>query len=654
MTEVMAQQGVTLAAPSSRHDVVSELLDNYTCGDSYDAEDVSPKSSLAPAFKELPSPPPRTDSLRDPKAKAIQRMHTKFQLREDDDSSISSHGSRNGSLDQTPRTRITSRSLSRSGTPPSLKLFVSNGATAHIPPTPIVYAPVKPLPSSVVPDTKELPPPPPERSIKRKEVQAAVMGHKPSKSELERNDSFHSQSEGRSSIMGQSETAAAAPPVKRKAVPGAGVKKFVSLLELHNRPRGDKPAAAPTSAPRKISADQEVGVVPSSNAAPSKIPVRKEAAASNQLPPTPPEKKSVPSPPRKALVGVGLPSNPRTKQPMSPLHTRGKSSTGFNILKAQRPAPPIPTMRKEAATPEMTPSPTLKPEIRMDNEISPMKPLPPPTENRRLFSYGGPGEQQQGSLKQKDGQQETQQLDEKKIEQQKQGDETKQLAPPTADPTPSSHSAFPLRTTSLDPPESSPAIRPSTAPTSQSSFATTHPSLSTHILAPTLPEESSASAYTSIPEPPFIPLTRQPIPLCINLIPRITASQLSCYTQHKTNVWSNNVFQPMGCMICHANEKDQKFVCTWCQLRICRGCSEELMMVPGRDLGRLLEVREGEMRRDGKSEVRVVVEDVDLEEEAYEEEGVVDSEDGSEETERGRSMTKVDSRERAEWVTPRD
>lgn len=81
MAEVMAQQGASLGAPSSRQDVVSELLDDYTYEDSYDVEDMSPKASLAPAFKELPPPPPRTDSLRDPKAEAIQRMNTKFQLR---------------------------------------------------------------------------------------------------------------------------------------------------------------------------------------------------------------------------------------------------------------------------------------------------------------------------------------------------------------------------------------------------------------------------------------------------------------------------------------------------------------------------------------------------------------------------------------------
>lgn len=79
MAEVMNQQRVNLTAPSSRQDVVSELLDDYTYEDAYEVEEVSPNSTLAPAFKEIL--PPRTDSLRDAKAEAIQRMNTKFQLR---------------------------------------------------------------------------------------------------------------------------------------------------------------------------------------------------------------------------------------------------------------------------------------------------------------------------------------------------------------------------------------------------------------------------------------------------------------------------------------------------------------------------------------------------------------------------------------------
>ena len=52
-----------------------------------------------------------------------------------------------------------------------------------------------------------------------------------------------------------------------------------------------------------------------------------------------------------------------------------------------RPAPPIPTKDVHTITPEMTPSPTLKPVLaKKDGDISPVSPLPPPSE-RRPFSY---------------------------------------------------------------------------------------------------------------------------------------------------------------------------------------------------------------------------------------------------------------------------
>ena len=73
------------------------------------------------------------------------------------------------------------------------------------------------------------------------------------------------------------------------------------------------------------------------------------------------------------------------------------------------------------------------------------------------------------------------------------------------------------------------------------------------------------------------------------------------------------------------------------------------MTVPGRDLGALLAAREEQ--KDGP---RVLVEDVDLEEELYRDGGEQHEEVEEEEAERGRSMTKVDSRDRAELVTPRE
>lgn len=315
-------------------------------------------------------------------------------------------------------------------------------------------------------------------------------------------------------------------------------------------------------------------------------------------------------------------------------------------------------MRKEVTTPEPTPSPTLKPEVRMDNEISPMKPLPSPSEARRPFSYEGPTEL--GSPEQK-----IKQSPQPEVEQEAsvnvQDERTSTLAPEPAVPTPASQPSFPMRTTSLDPPEPSPSMRPSTAPAPQSTFTTTHPSLSTS----TLPTNLDQYDPQSIEEEAFVPLTRQAIPLPITLIPRITPSQLSCYTAHATHVWSNNVFQPMGCQVCHSNEKDRKFSCTWCQLRICRACSEELVMA-GRDLGKMLEgrarsreqvVRAGE--REGAeegaaprsadqiaSEFRVLVEDVDLE--------AVLEEEEDERERRGRSMVKVESKERNGGITPRE
>jgi hypothetical protein len=44
--------------------------------------------------------------------------------------------------------------------------------------------------------------------------------------------------------------------------------------------------------------------------------------------------------------------------------------------------------------------------------------------------------------------------------------------------------------------------------------------------------------------------------------------------------------------VCRVNDKERKWCCTWCQLRICRRCSDELSMVPERNLGVYLEQRE--------------------------------------------------------------
>jgi hypothetical protein len=160
--------------------------------------------------------------------------------------------------------------------------------------------------------------------------------------DLARNDSLLSQGESRDPTETSPETTS--PVVRRKAVPDQGLKKFKSLAELGNGPRGRKGAPMPpTSVPRDISVESQrsdaisrKGSVDSQANVPDVTTAQAEEKPRNmdaELPPTPEEEQDtrVPAPPKK--VFTGLPSNPRVKAPASPLHFRGKSSTGFNVLK---------------------------------------------------------------------------------------------------------------------------------------------------------------------------------------------------------------------------------------------------------------------------------------------------------------------------------
>jgi hypothetical protein len=166
-----------------------------------------------------------------------------------------------------------------------------------------------------------------------------------SQPDLARNDSLLSQGETKNERPG---TVEAVPVVKRKALPAPAAKKFMGLAQLGTGPRGGKGGPLPpTSAPRKTSVDSGAVAMEREEAMQAKeeevkdpaSDQRYDAPAVNKLPPTPDEDKFItaaPAPPRKVFTGLGLPSNPRTKGgPVSPKHTRGKSSTGFNLLKVR-------------------------------------------------------------------------------------------------------------------------------------------------------------------------------------------------------------------------------------------------------------------------------------------------------------------------------
>jgi hypothetical protein len=195
-----------------------------------------------------------------------------------------------------------------------------------------------PVPSNFESKGLPSPPPPPPAKSERRSEQAA-MGAQQSKSqkELARNDSLHSQGEAERVRTEDEAASNNAPEVKRKALPAPAAKKFMSLAALGTGPRGGKGGPLPpTSAPKKRSVDSQVSEP--REEAPSVDNQQRDTPTRGRLPPTPDEEKSTtvaPAPPRKVVPALGLPSNPRARGPPSPLHVRGKSSTGFNLMKVR-------------------------------------------------------------------------------------------------------------------------------------------------------------------------------------------------------------------------------------------------------------------------------------------------------------------------------
>ncbi|KAL5117770.1 hypothetical protein ACEQ8H_004380 [Pleosporales sp. CAS-2024a] len=593
MTHVMAQQSHGLSVPSSRRDVISALLHDY--GTSFGRGDGSSALSPVPAEKDLPRPPP-SDILRNKPLPAVQRaeqrMSTKFQLRVIEDAPLSPSVPPKDPSTPRTRKRIQYRSLSREAKPPSLNLIVSNGSTAILPITPVPPARSKTFPGSSNTELKDLPsppPPPPEKSTRRSEVQqkAAELKQSNSQTDLVRNDSLLSNGETYT-VMDRPGTVEARPPVKRKALPETAAKKFVGLAQLGTGPRGGKGGPLlpppPPSAPRSKSIDNEASLKANDDVVKSQDEQTIHAPSIHQMPPTPEEDKlPIPAPPRKAALG--LPSNPRARGApvVSPQHVHGKnSSTGFGLLKAARPAPPIPTKIVETLTPQMTPSPTLKPEQLKNQAVSPLSPLPPPKEQTRPYSFEpmlAPAPPP------------------------KLAEQPKSAVPIVTPPRPRTQSLSPGRPSSADLSDAGPSFSP--ANLSPAAPATQEAPESP--VSPLVPEAAAQPPSVAGPRPMmtqeastpplFAPLTRAPIPVPQTLIPSITPVHLSCYTSHKNNIWSNNMFQPMGCMICHEIDRERNWCCTWCQLRICMTCSDELCTIPGRNLQRYLAERETRQRQ---------------------------------------------------------
>jgi len=100
------------------------------------------------------------------------------------------------------------------------------------------------------------------------------------------------------------------------------------------------------------------------------------------------------------------------------------------------------------------------------------------------------------------------------------------------------------------------------------------------------PQQSFASLLQSRPKSGHIIMD---IPA-----PKLTVIHLQCYQFHKNIRESSNVHAPVPCTTCHVEDKEIRWRCTWCCLRICGRCMEKLSSVPDRDLKRMLAVKEKE------------------------------------------------------------
>lgn len=216
------------------------------------------------------------------------------------------------------------------------------------------------------------------------------MGNQVSKERPARTDSVQSQ-EAMKNEMESSRpvTSQSSTEVKRKPVP-AVQKGFRSLADLGSGPRGGKGGPLPLMVkPRKQSVDREETKSEDSTSMTqeraSKASTKSQAESDtglvqqkplptlNQMPPTPQEESSLPTPPPKKagpFMGMGLPSNPRAKGQETPKHVRGKSSTGFDMMKVCIAIAPL----------RRSPFPSMSANIKVNRDLSFHNPKQRPTQ----------------------------------------------------------------------------------------------------------------------------------------------------------------------------------------------------------------------------------------------------------------------------------
>ena len=74
--------------------------------------------------------------------------------------------------------------------------------------------------------------------------------------------------------------------------------------------------------------------------------------------------------------------------------------------------------------------------------------------------------------------------------------------------------------------------------------------------------------------------------------PPLSSIHFSCYQSHRNMNNSRNDIAQVPCMACHVDDKELRWKCSWCCLRICNRCMEVLDEAKDRDLSTLLQTRQ--------------------------------------------------------------
>lgn len=82
---------------------------------------------------------------------------------------------------------------------------------------------------------------------------------------------------------------------------------------------------------------------------------------------------------------------------------------------------------------------------------------------------------------------------------------------------------------------------------------------------------------------PFTPPEIEPVTVPLNRL------HYACFQEHRSMMPANNVWYSLPCMTCQKFDREMRYRCVFCCLRICAVCYQSLQKVPNRSLARLME-----------------------------------------------------------------